>query len=512
MVCGLDNQSLIVKMKNKNIMIKNFKWLLLVSLTFAACSDDDNEDVVAPVAITSGEADFSNYVALGDSFAAGFSDNALFVEGQKNAYTNILAQQFMLAGGGEFSTPFMSDNIGGFNSGGVQIPQFGPRLYLNTVITPEHPSQTPDPVAGISGTSITDHLTGPFNNMGVPGAKSFHLVTPGYGTLNPYFGRFASSATATVIGDAVAQDPSFFSLWIGGNDVLSYATSGGIGTNQTGNPNPATYGGNDITDPNVFAATYTALVDNLTTNGAKGVVANLPYINALPFFTTVPYNPIPLDAQTVAVLSGASGYGQYNGGLQLAVSLGALTAEEAARRTITFHVGAGNAVVIVDSYLTNLTTLGIPSYRQATAEDLVVLPARNFIGTMVNGNPMAVNGVSVPLADNWVLSKNEIAEVKTATDAYNATIESIAAAKGLAFVNTKAIMDQLLNGGLVRNGYTLNTTYVTGGTFSLDGVHPSPRGYALIANFFAEAINLKYGSNLPGVSMANYRILYPKDL
>ncbi len=55
--------------------------------------------------------------------------------------------------------------------------------------------------------------------------------------------------------DAVAQNPSFFTLSeMGGNDVLGYATSGGdSGVDQTGNLNPATYGPNDITDPQVFA-------------------------------------------------------------------------------------------------------------------------------------------------------------------------------------------------------------------------------------------------------------------
>lgn len=487
-------------------MIKNFKWLLLVSLTFAACNSDDDDATVQAEPITSGSADFSKYVALGDSFAAGYSDNALFKAGQENAYTNILSQQFAMAGGGEFLTPYMVDNIGGFSSGGAQIPQFPTRLYFNAA------NSTPVNVEGISGTVITDHLSGSFNNMGIPGAKSFHLVTPGYATLNPYFGRFASSGTTTVLADAVAQAPTFFSLWIGGNDVLSYATSGGSGTNQTGNPNPATYGGNDITDPGVFANTYAGLVNGLTANGAKGVVANLPYINALPYFTTVPYNPIPLDAATVALLSGASGYGTYNAGLQYAASLNLLTPAEVARRTITFHEGAGNAVVIVDSYLTDLSSAGIPSYRQATAEDLMVLPSRAFIGTTVGGNPMMVNGVSVPLADSWVLSKEEIEEVRVATDAYNATIESIATEKGLAFVDTKTIMNQLITGGIVSNNYTLTSTYVTGGTFSLDGVHPSPRGYAFIAKMFSQAINTKYGSNLPDVNIGNYQILYPKVL
>ncbi|SCY23846.1 hypothetical protein SAMN02927903_00992 [Flavobacterium caeni] len=484
-------------------MIRNFKWLLVASLAFTACSDDD-ETTIAPEVITSGQADFSNYVALGDSFAAGYSDNALFVMGQQNAYTSILAQQFMLAGGGEFNIPLMADNIGGFSSGGVQVPQFPTRLWFNA------DTSTPLNVDGPTTTGLTDHLTGSFNNMGIPGAKSFHLVTPGYATLNPYFGRFASSTSTTVVADAVAQGPSFFSLWIGGNDVLSYATSGGIGTNQTGNLDPSTYGGNDITDPNVFANVYSNIVNGLTSGGAKGVVANLPYVNALPYFTAVPYNPVPLDAQSVALLTAA--YAQYNDALQLAASMGAITAAEAKRRTITFHVGEENPVVIVDSYLTNLSGLGIPSYRQATADDLIVLPARSFIGTLVGGNAQAINGVSVPLADNWVLTVDEVNEVRIATDSYNATIQSIAASKGLAFVDAKAIMEDLLDGGIVRNGYTMKTDYVTGGMFSLDGVHPSPRGYALIANFFAAAVNATYGSNLPDVDLTDYRILYPKQL
>ena len=57
----------------------------------------------------------------------------------------------------------------------------------------------------------------------------------------------------------------------------------------------------------------------------------------------------------------------------------------------------------------------------------------------------------------------------------------------------------------------MNTTFVSGGTFSLDGFHPTPRGYALFANKFIEAINIKYGSNLNGVNLGNYRILFPRD-
>ena len=42
----------------------------------------------------------------------------------------------------------------------------------------------------------------------------------------------------------------------------------------------------------------------------------------------------------------------------------------------------------------------------------------------------------------------------------------------------------------------------------MDGVHPSPRGYALIANQFLAAINTTYGSNLKAVDLSKYRILF----
>lgn len=492
-------------------MIKNFKWLLLVSLTFVACNSED-EPFVDPnstdgTPLTAGTADFSRYVSLGNSLTAGYSDNALFIAGQEGSYPNILASQFALVGGGEFTIPYMSDNTGGLLLGGTPIA--GTRLYFN--------GSAPASVPGVPTTDITNVLTGPFNNMGVPGAKSFHLLAPGYGNVagvstgqaNPYFVRFASSSSATVIGDAVAQNPTFFSLWIGNNDVLAYATSGGTGTNQTGNLNPATYGPNDITDPSVFANVYSTLVDQLTANGAKGVVANIPYVTTIPYFTTVPYNPVALNATTAGQLN--AGFAAYNNGLLFAQSNGLITAAEVARRTINFTASSTNPVVIVDSYLTNLTSFGIPSYRMATNEDLIVLPARTFIGTTVGGNPAQINGVSVPLADNWVLSKDEIQEVKTATDAFNNSIQSIASAKGLAFVNANALQTQIANGGIVANNFTITSAYVTGGGFSLDGVHPSPRGYALIANKFLEAINATYGSNFKGVNVGLYRILYPLD-
>lgn len=434
-------------------------------------------------------------MALGDSFAAGYSDGALFKKGQENSYPNILGGQFAQVGGGAFNTPFMADNVGGFAGSSV----YTPRLYFNgsgpaSVAMP--------PYNQVATTSQSAHLSGSFNNMGIPGAKSFHLLAAGYGSSagNPYFARFASAPMATVIADALAQNPTFFSLWIGGNDVLGYATGGGVTTTESAST------GNDITPNATFDYAYNTLATQLATSGRKGVVANLPYVSTLPYFSRVPYNPVTLNATQVTQLN--AGFTSYNNALAYAVANSLLSQNEADRRKVIFKVGA-NPVIIVDNYLTNLTGYSIPSYRPATKEDLLVLPASSFIGTLVGGNPSAINGVSVPLADKWVLSKDEASEIKVATDHYNETIEAAATANGLAFVNAKAIMDQLVGGGVRFGNYHMTAQYVTGGAFSLDGVHPSARGYALIANKFLEAINAKYGSTFKPVDLGTYPIQYP---
>ena len=78
------------------------------------------------------------------------------------------------------------------------------------------------------------------------------------------------------------------------------------------------------------------------------------------------------------------------------------------------------------------------------------------------------------------------------------------AEKGLAFVDANAILSTLYTSGLNYGNYNLTATYVTGGAFSLDGVHLTGTGYAIVANMFADAINQKYHSTLRHVYPGNY--------
>jgi len=525
--------------------MKTIKYIFLsaVLLGFTACSDDEFDYSPEPEPLpelTTGTLDLSNYVAVGASFTAGFTDNALFIASQENSFPNILSQQF---GSASFSQPLMSDNIGGLLFGGNVITN--PRLFFN--------GAGPAGLPGTPTTETTNVLTGPFSNMGVPGAKSFHFVAPGYGNLagvpvgqaNPYFARMASSPNATIIGDAVAQNPTFFTLSeVGGNDVLGYATSGGTGVDQTGNFDPATYGGNDITDPNVFAQVFSGQVAALTANGSKGALANVPYITNLPHFTTVPHNPLspanPSFGPLIPTLNGV--FGQLNQVYGFLQSQGAIS--NAAERSIVFSADSASAVVLKDETLADISTqisgvlmasptfpafvqsFGLPAAaaplvanllgnlygqtRQATADDLLVLPSSAVIGTLntstfaflqSQGLPanlagqFSVEGVTNPLEDKWVLIPSEQNAIRTATDAYNTTIAAVADANGLAIVDFKSVLEEASTTGISDGDFTLTTDLVTGGLVSLDGIHLTARGYAVMANKFLEAVDATYGSN-----------------
>jgi hypothetical protein len=534
----------------KTIMNTKYIWLLVILLGFTACNDiedvlsDNNIDTTIEELpeLTAGSLDFSKFVALGASFTAGYSDGALFKAAQVNSFPNMLAQQFALIDGGTFTQPLTSDNYGGLAAGGNRIPTFGPRLVFG--------GAGPVPLESLIGpiTVGTDILvntpTGPFTNMGVPGAKSYHLLFNGYGnpanlatqTANPYFIRMASSTSATMLGDAMVQNPTFFTLSeIGGNDVLGYALSGGDGSNAiTPIDGPPGVG---------FDQTFDFIVTTLTSGGAKGAITNVPYVKDLPHFTSVPYAPLsptnPSFGPLIPTLNGV--FGQLN---QVYAFLQSQGISNATARSIVFSTTAASAVVIKDETLANLSvqiegvlnlsptfpafvqSFGLPvqaaplvanllgtiygQTRQATATDLLVLPSSSIIGTvntttyanlLLAGLPpslagqFSVEGVTNPLADKWVLLPSEQLEIKTATDAYNIKIASVAASKGLALVDLNAILTKATTTGFQSGNFTLTTKLVTGGLVSLDGVHLTSRGYAIMANEFLKAIDATYGSN-----------------
>jgi hypothetical protein len=514
--------------------MKNYiKYLPLLAIGLLSCEPEFDDAIEENEVYTAGEADFSNYVSLGNSLTAGFADNALYIQGQQNSYPNIIAGQFALVGGGVFTQPLMADNLGGLLLNGMQIANN--RLVLSTVSG----SPAPTLIAGTPQTEITNKLSGPFNNMGVPGAKSFHLVAPGYGNVagvelgqaNPYFVRFSSSETTAILADAVAQNPSFFSLWIGNNDILGYATSGGTGEDQAGNLDPSTYGSTDITDPNVFGGVYTQLINELNANASGGVVYNIPNVTDIPFFTTVPNNALVLDAASAGSLTGffQAVAGIFTQGL-IQQGLPPTQAQAlAAQYAITFNEGPNRFVI--DVPVTQTNPLG---FRQMQMGELLLLTINQgalaqgygsvalspavlqVLGILQQGGTPtqeqaqlvlgAVNGID----DKDALDSGELNAISNARSSYNSTIQSLAEANGLAFVDADALLNRV-GQGLSFTGGIITSDFVTGGAFSLDGVHLTPRGYALIANETLRVINQTYGSNLPEVNVGEYATITLSD-
>ncbi|SDT41055.1 GDSL-like Lipase/Acylhydrolase [Maribacter dokdonensis] len=543
--------------------MKNLKYLYisLGVLAFTACNDPEDVDLEPEVmveelpALTAGSADFSNYVSLGNSLTAGFTDGALFQASQTLSMPNLLSQKFSLAGGGSFSQPLTNDNIGGLALAGTRIQD--PRLVFGGA----GPVSLESLIGDVTVTTdiALNNPTGPFNNLGVPGAKSFHLLAPGYGNIanvqlglaNPYFVRMTGATPdISVLEMAVGQSPSFFSLWIGNNDVLGYATTGGDGTDPITPISGAPGQG--------FDGSYGALIATLTAGGAQGVVANIPNVTDVPHFTTVPHNPLdptnPDFGDQIATLNGI--FGQLN---QVYAFLGV------PERSIEFSTTAASEVVIRDETLTDLSaqiagvlsasptfpafvqSFGLPveaaplvagllgstygQTREATADDLFVLPSSSIIGTvntesvaalMAAGLPQtlagqfSVEGISLPLEDKWVLIPSEQEEIAVATAAFNQIIEATANQAGLALVDANGLLNQLANGGITSGDFTLTSNLVTGSAFSLDGIHPTARGYALLANEFMKAIDATYGSNFEEsgnlLNVGDYPTNYPATL
>lgn len=449
---------------------KYFFYIILLGF-LASC-----EPKIDPLTTSPGNADFSKYVSLGNSLTSGYSDGELYLSGQEVSYPNLLAKQMMTAGLTEFKQPLMFDDYG-----------FGRRLVFDaTNQKPVSAGVAPSPE---NGKWIGD--MGPYQNLGVPGIKSFYMV-PGagvYSAANPYFKRFASNpGVSTVLEEAMAQDPTFFTLWAGNNDVLLYAVAGAASDSITPLP--------------LFTQAMTGLVMGMVSNGAKGAIANIPDVATTPYFTTIgkklPYNGLVLPDSIAQLLNGA--FVQYEAVL---ASYGIIY-----DYPFTFQAGP-------NPFLLSDETMPLPppfNVRQMTKNELFLLNLPIDSLYMGMGSVTPVNGQILPfgIRDQYVLSEPELLEIKTATAAFNLVIENLANQYDLALVDANQIMNSVANGGITMNGVKFTSDYITGNLFSTDGIHLTGKGNAAIANYFIRAINSKYGSKLTELNVSVYPGVYFK--
>jgi hypothetical protein len=111
--------------------------------------------------------------------------------------------------------------------------------------------------------------------------------------------------------------------------------------------------------------------------------------------------------------------------------------------------------------------------------------------------------VPYPIPGRYVLQKNEIEGLTEKVNAYNQVIKNVAESNNLAYVNMNSNL-KYFEPSMVFDGIKLSLTFVSGGLFSTDGIHLCPRGNAVSANYFIDAINNKYGCKIPEVNIGSY--------
>lgn len=239
-----------------------FRLTALVALLLAAVT----------LAAPAGAQDFSRFVALGDSLAAGFLNGGLAIHPQERSAPALVARQ---AGVADFQQPLISH------------PGIPPLLAIQGFA-----GGTPIivPRSGQPGAPVNLNLPRPYDNLAVPGfdvADVLRTVT-GNALID-----IILRGQGPAIGQALALDPTFAMVWIGNNDVLGAATQGVVVEGQT------------LTPVASFRNDFRAVVGALRQSGADVVVATLPDVTVIPFVITVP--PVVVNPATRQPVLGPNG-------------------------------------------------------------------------------------------------------------------------------------------------------------------------------------------------------------
>ncbi|MES2701120.1 MAG: hypothetical protein V4649_00685 [Bacteroidota bacterium] len=446
-----------------------------LAVLFSACKPN--------VAITTkpspGTANFANYLAIGSSYTAGFSDNALTVSGQYNSYPIRLFEQFSLVGSdGPFIQPYVYSDNGYAN----------PKLVLShkTYCNGDYrlaPIDVPNWNADSRDSPfVSTANNGQINNIGIPRIRAVDYMVAGFPLINRWASRFYNNAAnpATRPLDELSfrvrtQHPTFVTMWLGIDDVLGFALAGGQG-DGTGAALPVAgniYNSHDISNFNAFFNAYDSALNTAVSTSADGALINIPDILSLPFFNVIPVKGLNLTRRS------------------LVDSLNAKY--PSATREKAFDTGYN--YFIVRDHNGNV--------RQAVPGELILMT------TPVDSILCASWGGWNPIPEEYVITTEEQQQIQTAISTFNGHIFNRAQLFNLAYVDMHNYLTSFPS-GFSYNGIKYSTDFVSGGTISLDGIHPTQRGYALIANKIIMAINDHYKATIPQTDVNKYRgITFP---
>ncbi len=439
--------------------------LLLSLVLLVSCKDYNDLDLEE---VDSGNADFSTYVAVGNSLTAGFQNNALYRSGQEYSFPKLIARQ--LRSEESFDQPLISDpGIGGR----IELTSLDPigTTTANRRGVPINQSQKPFRNMGIPGSILVDYL-----NPNNQGQLKERATQPGNPAFNPFYsfvlpdGELAKEAP-NIHNIVAAQNPTFITFWLGNNDVLGFVTSGGQGQ--------------PITDPATFTQLYEASTQALQATGASVIVYNIPDVTSIPYVFLL---------RSQLEQQGVIRFNENTQSYQLQVAADTY-------RDIYINVD-GEAEVMREA---DFPTLQAQAYF-AQVQDGEVTP------------PIDLNGDGTPegsIPDNLVLDgprggapgSSELEQAAAAVAQYNAAIEAAASSAGFGLVDINSVFDSTIqnfqaNGGGYDTG-DLVLQPVPGSLFSFDGIHPGNQGSAVIANETIRVINETFGSSIPEIDVSD---------
>ena len=289
-----------------------------------------------------------------------------------------------------------------------------------------------------------------FHNLGIPGAILVDLVdtTFYHPPATPIRNNFTyfniiQRTRGTILAQALSLAPTIMSVEYGANEILGFAAVQGT------NPNLGT--------GSIYAPLMTAALNGIHTAlpNTKVAVFNVPDVTAIPFFTT-------LSAFTVNTTTGATvPLVGVNGPLQ------------------------PGDLVLLSAGPVIATGTGIPA------------GGYNYVNP-----PAGSNGQ--PLPENLILRDAEVTDTRTVIGQLNAVVDSVSARPFVAKVDLHGLLATIASSGVSIGGNLYTDDFVTGGLFSLDGVHPNDLGYALMANTMIDAINARFGCFVPPVNPSTY--------
>jgi len=104
------------------------------------------------------------------------------------------------------------------------------------------------------------------------------------------------------------------------------------------------------------------------------------------------------------------------------------------------------------------------------------------------------------LPDRVVLDSTEVEQAQQAVDRVNEFIDDEAYRRDIPVVDINLLFKFVQIFGIPANGKQLNAQFL-GGLFSLDGIHPTNTGYAVIANHFIRTLNRCYRARIPRIDI-----------